>query len=86
MNGKGNSLNEVAVTKDENGCFSAITRQENEYQKLQIVNSQIEIWQFSLNNRKKFENFLNESKFYLPMYISLILNEISYKPMACSCK
>lgn len=34
MNGKGNSLNEVAVTKDENGCFSAITRQENEYQKL----------------------------------------------------
>lgn len=34
MNGKENNLNETAFTKDENGCFSAITCQENEYQKL----------------------------------------------------
>lgn len=34
MNGKENSLNETAFTKDENVCFSAITRQVNKYQKL----------------------------------------------------
>lgn len=34
MNGKENSLNETAFTKDENGCVLAITRQVNEYKKL----------------------------------------------------
>lgn len=55
MNGKENSLNETAFTKDENVCFSAITRQVNKYQKLQIVDSQIEIWQFCLNKSKEIK-------------------------------
>lgn len=55
MNGKENNLNETAFTKDENGCFSAITCQENEYQKLQIVDSRIEIWQFCLNKSKEIK-------------------------------
>lgn len=73
MKSKEHGLNDVAFTKDQNGCISVITYKGNEYQELQKVE---DMWEFSwLKSDEKNRNhfFFAENKLYFPMYLLLIL-------------